>query len=448
MRPLLGLAWAASLLQSQLSSVKERISMIEGVYGAELQSHAGALAALRSAVESGIAQRLENAEAESYLNGVRLADVERSLEGRLPRVEALAEATGGRLQLFESKGEDELRALHLVIARLEDRLSNAECQVKMDKEERSSLEERMANSFGTMAADLRDSQAKLFAGLNTLFTNYQNLQAAQQCSELEIENVRELVTKSEVVLSDLSRDIGRDINAVRNDTQITARRLVNEFNESLEQQRKGLENLKVAFEKIVPPRILGGFRPAEVIHLSVPGFAPLTEGMIAHLTKRCGGHVQDRQCVHIFSDSVHGASHAPRNVADFATDASFVSADHPNQSIGYDFKENQRIAPTHYVVRSVPAWPVKSHHLRSWVIEVSKDRSNENSWVEIDRRESNQDLNGPGILQLFAISYPPDEEFRCIRLRQTGVNHARSNILGVSAFEVFGQLRMRIAALM
>jgi hypothetical protein len=97
--------------------------------------------------------------------------------------------------------------------------------------------------------------------------------------------------------------------------------------------------LKESISNLPPPRIIGGFKASESIQLFVAGCHPLSEGIISHLTKRFGGNVCDRQCVHIFSDSVEGG--APKNVADLSADSYFYSINSPNQSIGYDFKDNQ-----------------------------------------------------------------------------------------------------------
>jgi hypothetical protein len=77
------------------------------------------------------------------------------------------------------------------------------------------------------------------------------------------------------------------------------------------------------------------------------------------------------------------------------------------------------------------------------VIEVTNDQSNANSWIEIDRREDNADLNGNGIVHTFPISHPQSGGFRCIRLRQIGLNHYNNNHLCIGVFELFGELRIR-----
>jgi hypothetical protein len=204
--------------------------------------------------------------------------------------------------------------------------------------------------------------------------------------------------------------------------------------------------LKKCVSNLTSPRIIGGFKATDSIQQFVSGCSPLSEGMIAYLTRLCGGNVCDRQRVHTFSDTIH-SSYVPKNVADFSSDSLYHSANSPNQSIGYDFTDNQSISPTHYAIRSYPSWGVNSCHPKSWVIEVTNDRSNVNSWTEVDRRTNNEDLNSPGIVQTFRLSTPPQGEYRYIRLRQTGPNHRGDNLLGFSAFELFGQLRIRESVL-
>jgi hypothetical protein len=88
-------------------------------------------------------------------------------------------------------------------------------------------------------------------------------------------------------------------------------------------------------------------------------------------------------------------------------------------------------------------------HRKSWVIEVTNDRSIDISWIEIeieieiDCRTNNVDLKCPGIVQTFRLLKPRSQEFLFIRNRQIGVNHRGGNYLGMSALEFFVQLRIR-----
>jgi hypothetical protein len=99
------------------------------------------------------------------------------------------------------------------------------------------------------------------------------------------------------------------------------------------------------------------------------------DGIIAHLTKECGGNVQDRHVVDVTCGSLeketYGANphsgayenklcYAAKNAANLEDDSHFSSAcrsrseDIPhtrNNWVCYDFKE-RRIVPTHYAVRT------------------------------------------------------------------------------------------------
>ena len=78
-----------------------------------------------------------------------------------------------------------------------------------------------------------------------------------------------------------------------------------------------------------------------------------------------------------------------------------------------------------------------SSHLKSWVIEVSNDGA---SWMEIDHRDNNNDLNGPCVTANFKISKVPSEGVRFFRLRQTGKNHGGNDALVIPSLEIFGIL--------
>jgi hypothetical protein len=212
-----------------------------------------------------------------------------------------------------------------------------------------------------------------------------------------------------------------------------------------ESQGKELETLKSSVSKVIPPDIIGGSKKRESLYVTVPGLDPLKEGIISYLTTACGGNVSDRQRVHVFSDSVYNTSggHDPQRAADLSSNSYFYSSSGSNQSFGYDLKYNQSISPTHYAIRSRTDFGVGGYHPKSWVVEVTNDRSNNNSWIEIDRRQNNQDLNDKGVVQTFECSNPPRGEFRYIRIRQTDVNHCGHHYLVLAAFEIFGQLRIK-----
>jgi hypothetical protein len=70
--------------------------------------------------------------------------------------------------------------------------------------------------------------------------------------------------------------------------------------------------------------------------------------------------------------------------------------------------------------------------LQNWAIE---DSDNGDLWMEIDRRENNNDLNSEWAVKTFAVSQ--SLSFERIRVPQTDPNHADDNFLALSAFELF-----------
>jgi hypothetical protein len=77
--------------------------------------------------------------------------------------------------------------------------------------------------------------------------------------------------------------------------------------------------------------------------------------------------------------------------------------------------------------------PVK----RKWT-SVSAGTQHAPSWTEIDRRDSNSDLNGKDITRTFVVLH--HEVGRFVRLVNIGRNHFNSDMLCISSFELFGSL--------
>jgi hypothetical protein len=181
------------------------------------------------------------------------------------------------------------------------------------------------------------------------------------------------------------------------------------------------------------------------------------DGIIAHLTRECGGNVHDLHVVEVTSGSfekeTYGANphsgaynndpgNAAKNAADLETNSWFFSAycdkkeDIPhtrNNWICYDFKEG-RTVPTHYAIRTNYNNPGSSH-LKSWLVETSTDGEN---WREVAREEDNNQLNGSRFTATFAVA--GGRFCRFIRLVNIGRNHWGSDQLRISAWEIFGSL--------
>jgi serine/threonine protein kinase len=179
---------------------------------------------------------------------------------------------------------------------------------------------------------------------------------------------------------------------------------------------------------------------------NVPGKEKPTNsmnGIIAWLTKECGGNVDQQGVVEVTSSTPVGSQGwcAARNVVDLAATTYFMSAcrakkdnipDAGNNCICYDFK-NRRIIPKHYAIRTHwydPGW----EELRAWAVETSDDG---NKWQEADRRESSRALTGR-FTRTFAIARAA--ECRFIRLVNVGRNHLGDDQLCIEAWEIFGTI--------
>jgi hypothetical protein len=166
--------------------------------------------------------------------------------------------------------------------------------------------------------------------------------------------------------------------------------------------------------------------------------APL-DGIIAYLTRKCGGNVHDKGVITVTGSGTHEdkPERGPKNAADLEEDSFFWAHNSANQWLSYDFK-SMRVLPSHYTIRSCycgspsGTW---NGHLKSWVIEISDDGF---TWKEVDRKTDNSDLNSKNAIHSYKLS--GTDECRFIRLRATGKNHGASNDFCVSSWEIFGEL--------
>jgi hypothetical protein len=204
---------------------------------------------------------------------------------------------------------------------------------------------------------------------------------------------------------------------------------------------------------LLPKKIWKEFAPL----LKKGGQFDVPDGIIAHLTRECGGNVHDRQIVSItcgsFEQEAQGANpqsgarynspeYAAKNAADLETCSMFESAyrsssqDIPhtrNNWVCYDFRE-KKIVPTHYTIRTNRLGPGYSN-LKSWLVETSADGEN---WREVAREENNKQLNGADFTGTFPAT--GGGECRFIRLVNVGRNHACNDCLEITAWEIFGSV--------
>jgi hypothetical protein len=160
------------------------------------------------------------------------------------------------------------------------------------------------------------------------------------------------------------------------------------------------------------------------------------EGIVAPFTRFAGGNVHDRGIVIVSSgDGYADPTFPAKSAADLEVDSFFHSDGTKNEWLCYDFL-SRRITPSHYTIRSKYNGKVGGSNLKSWVVEGSV---NGGEWVELDRQENSNALNGPNLI----VTLPVQESLECqyIRLRSIGKNHANLWDFMISAFEIFGDLK-------
>ena len=129
----------------------------------------------------------------------------------------------------------------------------------------------------------------------------------------------------------------------------------------------------------------------------------------------------------------------PQNVILFDNQSKFFeSTNSPNSWICFDFQES-RVFPTDYTIRSPTVWNDNSPEPQNWVIEGSNDNS---KWEVLSEEQNCKTLHGKGKIQTFQIKNKNLEsnEFRFIRLRQTGKNGHNNDYLIFDSFELYGDL--------
>jgi hypothetical protein len=175
--------------------------------------------------------------------------------------------------------------------------------------------------------------------------------------------------------------------------------------------------------------------------LEFPPTSPL-RGIIAHLTERFGGNVDDAGAVRITGTGSFSRRHdmwsSPdaKNAADLTTDTIFRSDEEGSRWLCYDFLD-RRVQITHYAIESHSSGAlVGCNHMKSWVVEGVADAGDE--WAEIDRRQDDISLKDFRAVRIFEVA--ATREIRMVRIKQTGPNHTGMNELIVSAWEIFGAL--------
>jgi hypothetical protein len=161
------------------------------------------------------------------------------------------------------------------------------------------------------------------------------------------------------------------------------------------------------------------------------------DGILAHLTRKCGGNVHDKGVVDITSSSIDGDNpeYGPKNIANFTDSSHFGTKNQQGSWLCLNFKQ-MRIIPTHYTLvtfHDCRGWTAQHPH--SWIL---KGRDDKSQCRVFDERKGVTELNGPDRTATFAIS----KTMKCsaIWLTVSAPNWGEEFGLELYAFEVFGTL--------
>ena len=254
-------------------------------------------------------------------------------------------------------------------------------------------------------------------------------EVAQEC-ERRISETEQAVSgdvRSQVAA--LSGDLRREVSERASAGDVTAlseevSRLREAFGERiLAVEQEAHEAVRVLRDEIQPK-----IKQLDAVTICFPD--PL-KGIIAYLTRECGGNVHENRVVEVTASS---GRDKVKYAVELGTNSEFYTESKPNQWICYNFK-GRSVAPTSYSIRTHSG----SYFPKSWVFEVSND-GRDDSWQVVDRRTDNFDLKANHVTRNFAISDPPRGSFRFVRLRLTGKSHAEDDYLFLTSLEVFGTL--------
>lgn len=163
------------------------------------------------------------------------------------------------------------------------------------------------------------------------------------------------------------------------------------------------------------------------------------EGIMRHLTRETGSNIHDNGTIEITSNMINGNDH-PKNLVDYESENFYYPSGNSKGAFAcFDFKD-KLVQLSSYSIRSHNSSP-NSQQLKNWAIEVSQDGQ---TWIEIDRRENEEKLNGSKFTATFKISPENKEFYRFIRLIETGCCwYSSTRYDGIfSMIEFFGKLHL------
>ena len=154
-------------------------------------------------------------------------------------------------------------------------------------------------------------------------------------------------------------------------------------------------------------------------------------GIIKYLTNKTGGNIHKNGTIEVTCNR-STSNDVPSNLLDFDKSNFYEASGRFDIWICFDFKD-MKVNISNYSIHTIS--PNSSHHLKSWVIEISNDK---NTWTSIDEHSDCGELNNDNITATFDVK--KNEFARYVRLRQTSEPWG-GNYLWFNCMEFYGYLQ-------
>lgn len=161
-------------------------------------------------------------------------------------------------------------------------------------------------------------------------------------------------------------------------------------------------------------------------------------GIFNYLNGKIAGNIHDKLVVQITTNSLMSSSYHPKNLVDFYSSADYIAkSNHFYAWVMFDFL-NREVKILSYTIKSSNC---KIGHLKSWVIEISKDGV---MWETIDERIDDESLNGENIVKNFEVQKKKEKFTKFCRFRHTGEYwgfEPDCTSIEFNAIEFYGKIR-------
>ena len=156
-------------------------------------------------------------------------------------------------------------------------------------------------------------------------------------------------------------------------------------------------------------------------------------GIIDYLEEKYGKNIHSQGIITISaSSSFHNT---PDKVIDYNWNDCWHSNSNPGNWLEVNFQHFQVKIKGYSLMTQ--GGSKNMVHLKNWILEGSNNRR---TWIELDKQENNDDLNGSLKQHYYPVFKEKEKEFQYLRIRSIGFNHFNDHRLLIKNIEFFGTL--------